>query len=142
MTDLLEFMTTERVGAAPVASPVQPANALPGPAEAAPAAPNAYETLSESAGLEGWEFESIRTHVIPPSSETSMTTDASGLPFGGAWAAAPMPTCWKTVADGGGDRVTAGGCGGGVGVGVGAFPTGPPPPAFSASVDMTLSGLP
>src|SRR5271165_3170184 len=89
---------------------------------AVPAAPKAYDAFSESAGFEGLVSESIRTHVLPLSMETSIATDASGLPPGAA------------EADAGARTVTSGG-------GAGARPTGPPPPAFRASVEIALTGF-
>src|SRR5271165_6462934 len=77
---------------------------------AVPAAPKAYDAFSESAGFEGLVSESIRTHVLPLSMETSIAADAGA----------------RTVTSGGG---------------AGARPTGPPPPAFRASVEIALTGF-
>jgi hypothetical protein len=101
---------------------------------AVPAAPKAYAALSESDGLDGLESERIRVHVAPLFRETSSTTEASGLPPDEAEAA--TVTCWKAVADAGGDTVAVGGCAGG---GAGEAPTGPPAPPFRASVEIVLA---
>src|ERR1017187_7472643 len=83
----LAFPTTNVACAEPTSPEVSVAVAL---SVAAPAAPKTYETLSESAGLEGLESESIRTHVPP------LYSESVSYVFGAAGAATLRATATDT----------------------------------------------
>lgn len=95
-----------------------------------------------SLGLVAFESVSMEVHVAPPSRDTSITTEARGLPPACTVAVAPMGTGARAVAAAGAARETLG-AGAGVGVGVGpAPPTSALPPASMACVQMVFADWP